>query len=58
MKLQEILDAVTATESKLIPIFVHNPQSQSLVSVALVAEQVLFGLIKSLHAPAEPAKTN
>lgn len=54
-KLEQIFAAITAAETKLIPVFVTNPQSQALAGIAFVGEQVLFNLISSLHAQAAAA---
>ncbi len=50
MKLKAIFDAITATEEKLLPVFVSNPASQEIAAVAFVAEQTLFSLIEKIHA--------
>ena len=49
MTLEEAFAAATSAETKLIPLFVKNPQSQAIAGVAFLGEQALFALISSLH---------
>jgi len=57
MKLQEFFQSLLQTEEKIIPLFVHNPQSQAISAVVLVAESLAVSLISQLtqKAPAAPA---
>lgn len=56
-KLDSILDALTSVESRLIPVFIHNPTSQKIAALAFVGEQYAIGLFKSLQV-ATPASTS
>jgi predicted regulator of amino acid metabolism with ACT domain len=49
-KLTQILDAISKASTSAVALFVHNPQSQEIAAVAVIAEQTLFGLIEQLHA--------
>lgn len=51
MKLETVLNAVTATEQTLIPIiFASNPEDEAIASAAFVAEQTFFSLFKAFHS--------
>jgi hypothetical protein len=53
--LQNVFSTVLETESKLIPLFVHNPESQAIAGVAMLGEAALFNLISALHAKTSTA---
>lgn len=47
-KLETILDTLTTAESRLIPVFIHNPNTQRIAALAFVGEQFAIGLFKQL----------
>lgn len=46
--------ALMQTEEQVLPIFVHNPQSQSIVGIILVAESIALAFAQS--KPADPTQ--
>jgi hypothetical protein len=60
-KLDSILEALTNVESQLVPVFIHNPNSQRIAAIAFVGQQVAFSLFQKLsedHAAAPQTTFN
>lgn len=61
-KLLQILNALIATEQRIVPIFVHNPNSQNITGIILAGEEVAAEFVSGIVAAntsstANPATT-
>lgn len=47
--LNTLLQSISQSEQQLIPVFIHNPNSQRIAGVVYLGEQIVFGLLSQLH---------
>jgi hypothetical protein len=56
-KFSQLFQATMQTEEAVLPIFIHNPNSQRITAAVMVSESIfgnMFGLFQPPAAPAAP----